>query len=247
MLSRKALEIMGNSRLKLFRRQEAVPTEQGETANRWPDLLLDAMKPSLAKIARRVNDPNAEVRRATVSFLEATEIDAPAVVDALITALSDRDRFIRWAAARSLGKIGLDKKSRPEQSEKTVLALAMLLNPTEDPDVRAVVANTLRDLGPDAKSALPALIKLLNVGEAESQEEVIKAITSIGGTQNATKALIVSLDSRSANVRRLAAVALGSIGARATEAVEPLLQHQQDEDPAVRLAISDAILSILRQ
>ena len=247
LLSRKILELLGNSRQRLLRLQEGVPTAEGETPTRWPDLLLDTVKPSLTKASQRQDDPNPEVRRATVRFLEALEFDAAPVVDALIAALSDRDLFVRWPAARSLGKIGLDKKNRPEQSEKTVLALAALLHPGEDPDVRAVVATTLREFGPDAKSALPALVKLLNVGEAESQEEVIKAITTIGGTQNAIKALIVSLDSRSANVRRLAAVALGSMGARAGEAVDPLLRHQQDDDPGVRLAISDAVLNILRQ
>jgi HEAT repeat protein len=247
-LSRRALEQIANSRLRLLRLQESVPTAQGEIRQTWPDPLLDAVKPSMTKIVTRINDPNQEVRRAIVSFLEALEGDAAPGADALITALGDRNKFIRWAAARALGKVGLDKKNRPEQSARTVAALATLLNPDEDPDVRKIVANTLNDFGSDAKGALPALIKMLNVGEAEAQEDVILAIKGIGGveTTGAIKALIISLDSRSPNVRRLAAEALGSMGPRAMGAVEALLQHQQDDDSAVRLAISDAVLNILR-
>jgi len=94
---------------------------------------------------------------------------------------------------------------------------------------------------------LPALIGMLNVGEAESQQSVIRAITAVGGpeTKDAIPALIKSLDSRSADVRRLAAEALGRMGRLATPALAALHARSDEEtDSAVKIAITEAIVEI---
>jgi HEAT repeat protein len=243
-LSRRALEMMGNSRLRLNQARDAVPTELGAPERiRREDVLKDAIEPGLLVFAQRVRDPNGAVRAATVDFLESMEDAAAPAIPALVAALSDRDLFIRWAAVRTLGKVGKVK------TDVTVPAIAQLLNPQEDPDVREQAATTLRSYGPAAKAALPKLISMLNVGEAEAQEAVIKAITAIGGPENqdAIPALKKSLDSRSSNVRRLAAESLGRMGLQAKVALPELSARLRvEDDNSVRTAISEAIVEITR-
>jgi HEAT repeat protein len=143
-----------------------------------------------------------------------------------------------------MGKIG------PVQAERTVPVIAKLLNPSEDLDVREAAAITLASYGPAASKALPNLIGMLNVGEAESQEAVIKAIKSVGGPniQAAIPALIKSLDSRSPGVRRAAAEALGRMSRTATVALPALSARREIEDDTnARMALCDAILEITRQ
>ncbi|HYV34424.1 MAG TPA: HEAT repeat domain-containing protein [Gemmataceae bacterium] len=243
--SRKALEQMAAARNKIKRRQESVPPLPGDPplSKTLPDPLKAGLEPGIMKIAKHTTDPDKKVRMASLQFLEAMEDAAVPAIDTIIAALKDSNKFIRWAAARTLGKIGPDY-----HADKTVPALAALMNPQEDSDVREVTASALRKFGAAAKPALPQLIKLLNIGEAEAQEAIIKAITAIGGpeTTPAIPALIKSLDSRNVNVRKLAAEALGRMGPLAVSAIPALTDHLQDEDATVRIAISDALLNIAR-
>jgi HEAT repeat protein len=243
-LSRRALEMMGRSRLQLNQARDIVPTEKGAPERvKREDVLKDAIEPGLLVFAQRLRDPNRSVRAATVDFLETMEDAASPAIPSLVAALADRDLFIRWAAVRTLGKVGKVK------TEVTVPAIAELLNPQEDPDVREAAATTLRGFGHGAKAALPKLIAMLNVGEAEAQEAVIKAITAVGGPENkdAIPALKKSLESRSNNVRRLAAEALGRMGRLAAPALPDLSARLRvEDDNGVRTAISEAIVEITR-
>jgi HEAT repeat protein len=238
------LEMMGRSRLQLNQARDIVPTEKGAPERvKREDVLKDAIEPGLLVFAQRLRDPNRSVRAATVDFLETMEDAASPAIPSLVAALADRDLFIRWAAVRTLGKVGKVK------TEVTVPAIAELLNPQEDPDVREAAATTLRGFGHGAKAALPKLIAMLNVGEAEAQEAVIKAITAVGGPENkdAIPALKKSLESRSNNVRRLAAEALGRMGRLAAPALPDLSARLRvEDDNGVRTAISEAIVEITR-
>jgi HEAT repeat protein len=243
-LSRQALELMGMARGRLLAARDVIPYEtEDELKPKRDDLLKEAIEPGLLELAKHVRDSRIEVRRATLDFLETMDDAAAPAIPALLMALQDQDRFIRWQAVRTLGKVGRI------QTDKTVPAIAKLVNPKEDPDVREAAATTLRSYGSAAEAALPQLIRMLNVGEAEVQESVIKAITGIGGpkVKAAMPALIISLDSRSPNVRRLAAEALGRMGSQARDALPALNAHaRMEEDNTVRMAISEAILDITR-
>jgi HEAT repeat protein len=244
-LSRKAFEQMAGARNKIKRRLESVPPLPGDPPlnKTIPDPLKAGLEPGIMKIAKQPTDPDPKVRRASLDFLEAMEDAAVPAIDILIRALRDNNKFNRWAAARTLGNLGPS-----HHADKVVPALAALLNPQEDSEVREVAATALRRFGATAKPALPQLIKLLNIGEAEAQEAIIKAITAIGGTEttSAIPALIKSLDSRNVNVRKLAAEALGRMGPLAVSAIPALSDHLQDDDATVRIAISDALLNIAR-
>ena len=91
--------------------------------------------------------------------------------------------------------------------------------------------------------------KLEIVVDSRHLEAVIKAITAVGGPENidAIPALKKSLDSRSNNVRRLAAEALGRMGQQAKQALPDLSARLRvEEDNGVRTAISEAIVEITR-
>jgi HEAT repeat protein len=241
--SRKALEMLANARIRLNRARQAIPMEQESASQRvvHDDLLKDAIQPGLIEIAKWVRDPRVAVRQATVEFLDAMEDAAAPAIPVLVAALGDKNKWVRMAAARTLGKIG------PIQPELTVPALAKLMIPEEDVDVRKEAALTLRSYGPAAKKGLVPLIAMLGVGEAEGQEAVLKAIKAVGGRdmQPAIPALITSLESNSPNVRKLAAEALGRLGPLAQKALPKLNERLRiEEDSNVKMAICDAILAI---
>jgi HEAT repeat protein len=240
-LARRALEMMGSANLRILRREASVPGS-GKVGDQGP--LWTAVEPGLLEIAKRASnpDPDIRVRRATLDFLEALEHECAPAIKVLVAGLSDSDRFIRWAAARTLGKI-----TPPVMTELTVPALARLLNPAEDADVREAVADTLRRYGPKAEGAQTALIAMINVGDAVAREATIRAITSIGGSKaaDALPGLRLALKSENVNVRRAAAEALGSLGSRAMPAIDDLRAVLMDDDGTVRAAASEAILNIL--
>lgn len=239
-LARRALEWIGSSRLRLIRRDASVPTPATDPAPEAPDLLKKALEPGLLVISRGMLDPDIRVRRATLDFLETMEDAAAPAVPYLVKALSDSDRFIRWAAARTLGRVG------PVQTELTVPALARLLGTQEDVDVRETAGATLRRYGKAARAAIPSLIADIANANSESRESSIKALISVGPeAADAVPALQNALQSSVANVRKLAAEALGRMGPLASAAVPDLRRRLDDDDNAVRIAASAAILSIV--
>jgi HEAT repeat protein len=248
--ARRTLEMYGNARLRLMRLIESVPPlaaaapvrparavqQEGELKQ---DALSLALLPGLEVITRGIRDPNVLVRRSTLDFLESLEDAAAPAVPSIVQALGDPDRFVRWAAARTLSKIG------PVKTALSVPALAGLLQ-DPDLDVSLVAAATLKSFGSDAKAAVPALTEATKVGDAEIRVAALQALASIGVPDAASSipGVIEALGNTDARVRRAAAETLGSFGPRASAAVSALQGLLQDEDAEVRRAASDALLSI---
>jgi HEAT repeat protein len=246
--ARQTLEMLGNARLRLRRLVDSVP-ELPVAAAVQParalqkegkqDELSLAIAPALEVVQRGVRDPNVVVRRSTLDFLESLEENSAPAVPAIVGALSDPDRFVRWAAARTLGKIG------PVRTDLTVPALARLLR-DRDLDVSLIADATLKSFGPYAKAAVPALIDATKVGDAEARVAALQTLTSVGVADagGSIPAVIEALGNTDARVRRAAAETLGSFGPAASGAVPPLRGLLQDEDGEVRRAASDALLNI---
>ena len=203
-------------------------------------LLLKAVKPSLATIAKQLRDPNPVNRRAAIDFLEMLEDAAAPAVPALVGALSDPDVFVRWSAARTLGRINA------EAGAPAVPALARSLS-DPDIDVRLTAAATLEGYGSGARAAIPALATAVAKGDSDVRRAAMYALQAVGpeASRAATPYLMASLRNDDPRVRRTAAETLGSFGPQARNAVPALRRALQDEDADVRQAASDALLNIM--
>ncbi|HQR07370.1 MAG TPA: HEAT repeat domain-containing protein [Gemmatales bacterium] len=66
----------------------------------------------VSSLAQLVGHPKTSVRLTALSILEALGTDAVPAGQLVQQALSDPDRFVRWAAVRALAAIGIDDSSR---------------------------------------------------------------------------------------------------------------------------------------
>jgi hypothetical protein len=171
LLVRQTLERMAAARLRLrqhagsalglFAKKESNPksAEKGSAELRarlvtalQEDVLLEGLSQAMPALIPGLEDRDPRARRATIEVLESLGSVASAAVPGLIQALSDRDRFVRWAAARALGRIPLGDPA------EVVPHLARLLN-EDDPDLRNVAAVSLGRLVPSSQVAGAALLR----------------------------------------------------------------------------------------
>ena len=187
-------------------------------------------------------DSDLQTRSEAIHYMENLEEDAAPALDAIIQRLADPNRFIRWAAARTVGYLP------PEKAVLAVPALAHLIGDT-DLEVRMAAAAVLEGFGPRARDALPALKHAILHGDADFRVAVIYTVSSIGpAAAPAIPELIQALSTEQSpdpRVRRAAADVLGKFGPLARAALPALRQLVGDDDPEVRIKASDAILSIL--
>jgi HEAT repeat protein len=208
-MARRALEDLAASRLELAKRQRH---EEGEDATAkdgdgdekpirtvahqtksLDDPLLDALSANLEALAQGLNDPDIVARRSAIDVLETLGPAGAPAAPALVKALGDRDRFVRWSAARTLGKMA------PAAARDAVPALTGLLH-DGDMGVRLAVAGALERYGPDAKEAVPALAEALTARDAQTRLAALVALDAIGPDARsaipAIKALLGDMDAR---------------------------------------------------
>jgi HEAT repeat protein len=258
LLTRRTLEEMGNVRMRLKRRGETLPLlidaakasglkqdqvqklEAQSTSLEQQDPLGTALTPAVLVLARDLNDSNVRLRLAAIDFLEMLERKAEPALPVLVKRTNDPDRFVRWSAARTLGRMA------PAQPKLVVPAMARLLSDT-DLDVRTTAAATLEYYGSQAKAAVPSINEAITRGDAESRVAAMKVLAAIGSKNSvqAIQPLASVLTHPDQRVRKAAAEALGRYGRAAREAVPALRNQLGDDDAEVRRAVSDALLSIL--
>ena len=203
------------------------------------DPLLAGLVASLSDLARGIQDPDVKNRLAALDAIETIGRPAAPAAPALVNAFRDTDRFVRWAAARAMGKVG------PVNPPVEVPALARLLN-DQDVDVYRAAAVALERYGPLAQEAVPFLIRALKADHWVMRIQAIETLESIGtGAAAAIPTLAESLSDPDIRVRRYAAELLGKFGPTAKEAVPALRQALGDPNVDVRKAASDALLSIV--
>jgi HEAT repeat protein len=212
--------------------------EESETPEVTADPLLKGLRSALPGLAAGLKDPDVRIRLASLDVLEEMGPDAASVAAAVIDATRDPNLFVRWAAARTIGRMG------PVKVDRSVTELARLISDT-DLDVRAIAARGLERYGPAAKAAVPALTRAVNVGDSEIRIGVMRALQGIGpDAQSAVPAISRALSHSDLRVRRTAAEVLGRFGPAARSAEPALRQALSDSEAEVRQAASDALLSI---
>jgi HEAT repeat protein len=140
------------------------------------------------------------------------------------------------ASSSTLAQPGTKPRRETEINGKPITAWLADLE-SEKADAVLPALSALMRAGPEARPAVPALVKLLS-GEANlTQVLVVLTLSKIG--PEAVPALRKAMDSRSPRTRELAAKALGLIGDPA--AVPSVLAYLNDGEPAVRRAVMVAL------
>lgn len=203
------------------------------------DLLADALRPSLPAMIAGLNDPNMRARLAAIDVLESMSTEAVPAIPALVKTLqTDTNRFVRWAAVRTLGKLA------PRRAELVVPAAAPLLN-VSDLDERIAVAAALERFGPEARAAVPTLQARVTTGDPEGRIAMMKTLEAIGtDAAPAIPAIARNLVADNNRVRAFAAEALGRFGKLAAATEPALRQAMTDGDADVRRAASEAVLKV---
>lgn len=170
-----------------------------------------------------MRDARAGWRRATAAF-RLGDIGPASSAPALVAALSDPERDVRIAAARSLGRL-----RAPE-------ATAALLSAAADRRVPAALARwALLQIG---APALPELTPLLEAHSDRERAGAVQLVGLLGGPGDAP-AVEARLIDTSALVRAQAARALGRIGGQRN--LPALRRAVWDRIPAVREATAEAL------
>ncbi len=217
-----------------------------------PDTLASSLRTALASVQKSLCDPDKKVRLAAIDVLERFGDDAAPALPALVQALGDSDKFVRWSAARVIGKMA------PIQPSVAVPKLAEL---TADPDldVRLAAIGALERYGAAAKGVVnPYLGNAATHGDAEARIAAMKALQAIGAdAAPALPAVATNLNAEDQRLRQAACETLGLIGplvAKANPALwkeigpklaAALRQALGDDTSEVRLAASDALLKVL--
>jgi HEAT repeat protein len=252
-LARRTLEDAADPQLRLVERAAGARTDGMRSSSGEPppghlvltaasrDTVLGGLHDTVLALAAGISAQDAQARRAAIEVLETFGPAAAPAATALVNALADTDPFVRWSAARTLGKIS------PVAAETAVPGLARLLADA-DLDLRLAAATALEHYGSMAKAAVPDLIRALSATDAPVRLAAVRTLRAIGApdASPAVSALSTLMADPDARVRKSAAETLGKLGPAARDAVEALRQGMQDSDPAVKKASGEALLSILR-
>lgn len=172
---------------------------------------------AIAPLSNLLNDRDARVSLAAAESLVRMQ-DARAV-RVLVASLTDNDWHVRARAAQVLARVSADT---PIEEATTQLARAVI---DKDPIVRYYAAEALAGIG---ARAVPPLIEVLRTPRDQDRERAARVLWRIG--KPAVEPLIAFIQDRSltAEMRAVAAHALGVIGdARATKALIQLLRDER--------------------
>jgi len=160
---------------------------------------------------------------------------AAAAVPHLAHALTDRDPFVARDAAEALGKIG------PAAGPALRHALT-----SQDRRVRLRALFALSQCCAKERPTVIALVRMLKEdADPEVRRWATLALDRIGLTGHGLIAnLTAALSDKDTSVRISAAVALGSYGAEAKEAVERLTPLAKGDNAALQAAATEALKKI---
>jgi HEAT repeat protein len=173
--------------------------------------------------------------------LGAVGPEAKVAVGALEKMYRDETGAARLWAAFALVKI--TGKTAPY-----VAHLAELLDRSKDLDQRYQVVEVLIELGPDARAALPALLRAIKFRDVSQdlthgfRHDVARALVHFGPDARAAVPELIDMVKNSYAARITAVEVLGAIGPDAKEAIPALLQIA--EDPSYRTVVEKALARI---
>ncbi len=171
-------------------------------------LLKSDDKESLTAIVAGLKDKEVQVRRAAVRALSMIKADRKVTIPLVVDLLKDADPNVATRALHSITEAGAE----------AVPALTAALT---HPEARYWACIALAEMGPQAKDAVPGLIKVLADEQPQNRLQATIALAEIGPVaKSAVLDLTKLLGDKSEPVRNAAVFALGRIGDKtAAEAV----------------------------
>jgi HEAT repeat protein len=203
------------------------------------DPLGESLRKTLDTVKKGLSDPDTRARLAAIDTLESLGDEAAPALPDLVRALSDKDRFVRWSAARTVGRLA------PIQPSVAVPKLADLAA-DPDIDVRLAAFAALERYGPAAKDAVTHLGNAAIQGDPEARIAAMKALQAIGdAAAPALPAVATNLKDDNTRVRQITCETLGRFGSKASKAAPALRKALEDPESEVRRAASNALLKVL--
>jgi hypothetical protein len=171
-----SLEGMANARRRLLLLPANILSlpEKKEGAEPEDKLLPALSKESLHELAILLGqkDGDVQIRLAALYVFEALGKDAKDFGPHIISALDDKNPFIRWGAVRALSEMG------PDKADKIVPGLAKCLT-DKNADVRRSAASALQRYGPKAKAAVPALCAATQHADPATRLSAVQVLAAI--------------------------------------------------------------------
>jgi HEAT repeat protein len=191
---------------------------------------------AVSTLIEELKHDNSLVRANAAETLANMGPLAREAVPALIESFRGDTLTVQACAVKALVSIGID----------AVPALARAVE-GDDGQVRSGAIRTLCRIAPQAKEAVPALVRCLQYGrddEATRFDGVSGTLLGIGS--EAVQALVQALKDENASVllRSRVAVLLGRFGPEATQAAAALAAASKDGDFRVRYAAAQSLVSI---
>lgn len=191
-------------------------------------------KPALDRIRplAKNKDPmlNVAAAWALIGIDPDSKADRESALPVLTAGLGDKSADVRNDAGLALSEIGAPAVAAVEAASKTSTAAAIS------------ACDVLAAIGPDAKSAVPTLLKLLEDEGPMVSWHAARALGEIGASpETVIPALVKGLQSPVAENRAASAVAIGSYGAAAKGSVAAVAALWKDREPSVRIAACHAL------
>jgi HEAT repeat protein len=200
--------------------------------------LLAGLKGAVGDLADCADDKDVEVRLAALYVLEDLGPAAAPAVDKVVKGFKADDPFVRWAAARVLGKMA------PAEAKTAVPALAGRVG-DENADVRVTALAALVRYGPDALDAIEKVAPKVKAGDEQTRLWAVRVLAAVGtdGRKQTTAPLIEALAAKEVPVRRTAVAALVRFGKPDQATTAALRAALGDPDAEVRRTASEALLA----
>lgn len=198
----RALGVIGDTKAAAALREQAADSEMLVRAQAIFALgrLRAADEDSLKTIVGHLSDPDAQVRRASIRALRMIDAPRKTVGPLIVKLLNDSEPTVAMRALSTIADGGVE----------VVPALTTALDQRE---ARYWACLALGEMGPQAKEAVPALIKVLEDDRPEVRLQSAIALAEIGpDAKPAAGALTKLLDDPFESVQGAAIFALGRLG-----------------------------------
>ena len=211
----------------------AIGLAEGDRSQQKP---LAAQEDSSARIREyldKLSHADTSVRdRAAAALVRIGPPAVPVLIEALKDNNPDRSQ-IRDYAVQILHRIGLPAAPA---------LIAVLKNERYNESARYYAAQTLQQLGPDAKIVVPELIEVLKDKSSKSRVEAAQVLGSIGpGAWASAPILVEALKDKDWNLQENSAIVLGKVSN--SEVVPAIVEILRSQDDSVRemaaLALSE--------